>query len=99
MIDAKEGINNFIESSPDEKAYILGGVTENIAVTVATSKAVNVANSKIRAAAREARGSATGHCFIEGTFIFTENGLVAIEEIKLCILENILFKQRNSIET
>ena len=43
----KQGVNNFIESSPEEKAYVLGEVTEKIAVTVATVKTIKAVKNRV----------------------------------------------------
>jgi len=53
--DVKQGVTNFMESSPEEKAYTLGGITEKVAVAVITQKAIKTISNKISGAAQGAK--------------------------------------------
>ena len=88
--DIKQFAGDFADSSWEERAYTLGGAAEKIGVVVLASKGLSSVSKKVNGAgkithyrAKSIRtNSPTGMCFVAGTLVSSENGLVPIEEIK-----------------
>ena len=91
-LDKVEGVKQFAEdfmaTSPEERAYMAGEAVEKIGVTVVAAKGASKVVSKLKAAGKVSSAASSakakppmGACFIAGTLISTETGLLPIERI------------------